>query len=89
MKKKKITELWAFISLAPDGDEGVCCFSAGPMVYPMVAADQERVDQLRPIAQRLANESGTKIQLRRFRNLVKEESFAPHKKKETDANNGT
>jgi hypothetical protein len=60
-----ITELYAFIAQEPDG-EGIAAFSNGIWMLPMVTADLLRVEQLRPIAQQIADTSGCTITLRRF-----------------------
>jgi hypothetical protein len=61
-----ITELYAFIALHPDGEEGVCAFRHGNTMLPMVASDWQRVESLLPIAHQIAKESGLTITLARF-----------------------
>jgi len=66
----KIRALYAYLSHEkgdPD-DEGVTAFMPGlsGQWMPMVGADKERMESLRPIAQGLANESGQKITLVKF-----------------------
>lgn len=64
----QISELFAFIAedSGPD-DEGVVAFNPGGGVWmPMVAADRERVDSLRPMAEAIAKTTGLKIHLVRF-----------------------
>lgn len=62
----KIDEMWAFISVDQDGNEGVCAFQSGSMMVPMVAADIERVKDFEPIAKRLAKVSPYPIKLIKF-----------------------
>ncbi len=64
----RITELYAFLSVGEDGDEGVCAFlnPADGVWMPMVAADARRLELLRPIAAQLAKETKKKIVLCRF-----------------------
>lgn len=65
----KITEMYAFVLLDDNlgkGDEGVSVIRLGDMAFPMVAADMESMESLRPYAEKLANE-GSKIELRKFR----------------------
>jgi len=66
----KIRALYAYLSHEkgdPD-DEGVTAFmpELSGQWMPMVGADKERMESLRPIAQGLANESGQKITLVKF-----------------------
>lgn len=66
----RITELWAFVAVDPkDGEEGVM---AGPVgtypLMPLIAADQVRLDQLRPIAEQLGRFAGVKVKLIRVTN---------------------
>jgi hypothetical protein len=64
---KRIEQMYAFVSEDPTDDtEGVCGHSLGPWMVPMVAADMERVEQLRPIAANLAQATGQTIRLVRF-----------------------
>jgi hypothetical protein len=63
----KITELYAFVSVGEDGDEGVCGFQDGKGVWwPLVAADAARLKDWFPIAEALAIERNTEIKLLRF-----------------------
>lgn len=63
----RIDELYAYVSVDEDGDEGLCAF-LGPdgSWMPMVAADEARVEQLRPIAQDIIQHSGMAVRLLRF-----------------------
>ncbi len=53
----RISHVYAFISLDPATDEeGVCGFmSPDGVMWPMVAANEERLTQLRPLARRIAH----------------------------------
>ncbi len=47
----RITDLWVFVGIDEDGDEGVMAFhSPGMGSMPMVAADEKRREQFRGIA---------------------------------------
>jgi hypothetical protein len=66
--KLGINEIWAYISVDNEGNEGICAFlsnTSGAMM-PMVCADRERVEQLRPIAKQLAKISPYPIKLVKF-----------------------
>lgn len=63
----KITEMFAFIAEdeGPD-DEGIIGMPMGDMVMPLVGADMERVDSLRPLAKDVGLLMGKKVKLIRF-----------------------
>lgn len=67
-KGKVLDELYAFIAIDDDGDEGiVTCLDLSKQSYaPMIGADMERVNSLRPIAQDITTRTGKRIVLRRF-----------------------
>jgi hypothetical protein len=52
----KIEALWAFVSVDPiDDNEGVCAHQfPGSGWMPLIAADEKRLNQLRPIAEMIA-----------------------------------
>lgn len=62
----RITELFAFVAIDEDGDEGIAAFSNNGMMMPMVGADTERVAVLRPIAQKMADRFGIEFRVVRF-----------------------
>lgn len=63
----KITEMFCFAIDDKDAnDEGVPAFDSGVMTLPMMGADLRRVEQLTPIAQRLADASGKPIRIYKF-----------------------
>jgi hypothetical protein len=73
----RIEELWAFIAENETG-EGLAGFwdpNSGWM--PMVAADERRVISLRPMAERIARESGKPIRLVRFHVRTEVETIDP------------
>lgn len=63
-----IDELWAWVSLGPDGDEGLLAApTLGPgSLVPLVGADKERMESLRPLAQAMADAFGVNANLLRF-----------------------
>jgi len=63
----KVTELFAFIAVHEDGDEGVMGFKTpdGTMM-PMIGADMTRVDGLRMVADQIAKHTGTEYKLKKF-----------------------
>lgn len=60
----RIDEMYAFIQLDPtDNTEGVIAFMSGSGWMPMVGADMERVKFLRPMAKRVASDTGAPVTL--------------------------
>ncbi|KYK50036.1 hypothetical protein A1D31_22250 [Bradyrhizobium liaoningense] len=60
----RIDAVWLFVSIDETG-EGVC---AAPLMgdgslVPLIAADEERLQSLIPIARRIAKESGKQVKL--------------------------
>ena len=74
---KIINEMYAYIAVDGDGDEGVCAFWSEGSWYPMVGADQERTDALRDMAQSIANETDTTLELRRYSGVEMLETITP------------
>lgn len=68
----RITELFAFVAVDHDGDEGVIGFRhpSGDWL-PLVGADMERIESLKPFAMKTAAASGKPVKLLRFK--VREE----------------
>lgn len=66
---EKITEVFVYASSDKDG-EGVIAQTIdtpdGMMMMPFICADRDRMESLRPMAERIARESGKKIKLIRL-----------------------
>lgn len=66
----RVTEMFAYIAVDDDGDEGICAFYSPAMggMLPMVGADMARMQSLRPMAEILARvqPAGHAIYLIRF-----------------------
>lgn len=63
----RINHLWLYVSVdAEDGNEGVVAAPVGGVMMPLVAADDKRLSQLTPIAQKLSNISKMKLKLVKF-----------------------
>ena len=62
-----ITELYAFVAVQEDG-EGIMGFGTpdGTML-PMIGADLERVEALKPIAEAMSKAKGIKYEIRYFK----------------------
>lgn len=79
----KITSIWAYISVDPvDGDEGILAFQSGYGTMPMIAADKRRLDQLRPMAEAIAQDFGIEVHLVRFDNRSNVEILPTQKESE-------
>lgn len=72
-----ITEVFAFIALHADGDEGVIAVPIGGQQVPLIAVDRERMEALRPTAMAVANMSGMPVRLIRLQERVEEEVIEP------------
>jgi hypothetical protein len=61
----RIDRIWAFLSL-DDGGEGVMGAPLDGGTVPLIAADKRRLDDLIPLARRLATRFGKPIRLAKF-----------------------
>lgn len=71
-----IDRLFAFISVSEEG-EGIIGFHSPMGWMPMIGADEERIEQLRPIAQRVANSGGKRVVLAQFEQRTDLEIIEP------------
>jgi len=62
----RIDKLWAYVSRDAEGNEGLCAASLNGMLTPLIAADQERLASITPIAERIAAATGKSIVLVEF-----------------------
>ena len=76
---KRIDEMYAFVAVDPaDDTEGITAFvEPGGTAMPMVGADMERVDSLRPVAESMAKRFGQTIQVLRFSQRTEIEVISP------------
>lgn len=71
-----IKEIWAFVSVDPeDGNEGVCGVVTDGVMMPLIASDVARLEQIRPIALRLALDTDMQIKLVKFTQRVEVETL--------------
>jgi hypothetical protein len=65
----KITELFAFVSIGDDpDDEGIMAFQTNDGIWmPMVGADMTRVNQLKPMADRISKTTGKPYKILKFK----------------------
>jgi hypothetical protein len=63
----QITEMYAFVAVDRDGDEGIIGMRAPDGSWmPLVGADKARVESLRSIAREIARASHREVRLLRF-----------------------
>ena len=63
----QITEMFAFIAEEKPGDEGVLAFNNTTLGWvPMVGADLDRIDALRPIADDITQRLGLTYRIKHF-----------------------
>jgi hypothetical protein len=53
---KRIDEIFAFVVVDADGNEGIPSFLAGGTAYPLVGADDARMESYKPMARKFALE---------------------------------
>lgn len=63
---KRIDEMFAFVVIDENGDEGVPAMISGGTAFPLIAADEARLESLRPIAAKMATMLGQPFTLCRF-----------------------
>ena len=76
-----IKSMSAYVAMDPtDNTEGIIAFEQNDTWRPMVGADQEMIESLRPIATRIARQQGIKVSLVRFsqREVVEEDILDEH-----------
>lgn len=73
---KRITEMWAYVAIDADGDEGVLAVKGKDGAwFPLVGADTARMESVRPVAMDVARREGKKVKLLRFTTRQDEELF--------------
>jgi hypothetical protein len=72
----RIDAIWAALSL-DEGGEGVCAAPFGDMTLPLIAADKRRLDQIIPVARRMANLFNKPVRLAKFTRREDVEIYQP------------
>lgn len=62
----RIESMFAFIVLDSDNSEGIPAISKNGMALPLVGADMNRIDSLRPYAKQFARLNNVKVTLVKF-----------------------
>ena len=73
----KIIEMFAFIAVVGEDDEGIIAGVIGGNLYPLVGTDMARVDSLRPIARAAATQRGCAVRLVKFSQMTELEIINP------------
>ncbi len=79
----KITKIWAFVAISKDKEgkqaEGIAAFmdTVTGTWFPLVAADQERLDSLKSIAQNISKITGGTVKLIEFSTRKEIETILP------------
>lgn len=63
----KIDELYAFIAIDENGNEGIMSMFDGTTHIPLIGADTARLDSIRPLADEVTRVSGIKYEIRYFK----------------------
>lgn len=63
---KPIPELWAFLSIDPDGTEGIVAHLGSNGWLPLVTGDEANLAAMRMMAREAASLSGRRIRLVKF-----------------------
>ena len=66
---KQITEIWAWVCTEPDGGEGIPAINRGDQIWPLLGADKERVESMRPHALMVAQVNKLPVKLLKFTNM--------------------
>ena len=81
----RIERIWAFLSVDAAGNEGLCAAPLGGLgLVPLIAADEARLESLRPIAVYLAARTGKRIS-RSTVSIARSSAPAPSRKKPIQA----
>lgn len=73
----RIDSMFAFVAIDDDGTEGVIGVYTPDGWLPLVGADMERVQQLRPLAQMTAKQTGAPVLLLHFTQRTEVEVLRP------------
>lgn len=72
-----IDEMWAWLSVDDEGEGVLAGMIPGLGSMPLVGADQERMESLRPIAIRIAKAAGVGVSLVKFSDRTLIENHPP------------
>lgn len=63
----RIKELYAFVAIDEDGDEGIMGMQTGDTWMPLIGSDMPRVESLKPIAEEISRQTNTPYEIRHFK----------------------
>lgn len=67
---RRLDSVYIFVVENAEGDEGVAALPAGRRLEPMIATSEERLEQLRELAQGIVSSSGQRMRIVRFTSRV-------------------
>jgi hypothetical protein len=75
--KISIDQVYAFVAIDSDGEEGITAYRSAEGWMPLVCGDWDRVQSLMLIAQKIANQTGKTISLVKFERRSQIEEITP------------
>lgn len=64
-----LNELWAFVSVDKDGNEGIISASIGIGTIPLVTGDKDVLPRLQNIAQQIAEQMQVEVRLNHYQKI--------------------
>lgn len=62
----KIEKLWCFCSIGPRNNEGIMGILGPDGWLPMITGDKKRFDEVLPLAQDIAKQTGISVEIKEF-----------------------
>jgi hypothetical protein len=76
----RVTEIWAWLAVGDDNEEGIVAFQGPDGWLPLVMADRTRLDSLRSLAEEIARQGDKTLHLVRLSAREEIDSLPPGKK---------
>ena len=73
----RLTEIYAYLAVGDDNDEGIPVAHIGDVAVPLVAANGARLEDMREWAQQFATQYGQRVVLSRFTGRTDVEVLEP------------
>ena len=73
----RVNHMWAFLAVDDEGNEGIVAARLEGTWFPLIAADEERLEQLRSVARHTAAIVKKQVQLVKFTERVELEIVKP------------
>ena len=75
----RVTEIWAWLAVGDDNEEGIVAFQGPDGGLPLVMADRTRLDSLRSLAEGVARQGDKTLRLVKFSVREEIDSLPPGK----------